>query len=455
MCGIIGIFNNERAVELATLGLFAEQHRGQESCGMAVNNGVTIKLRKKMGLVKDVFTPEKIKNLKGNIAIGHVRYPTRGTSSVYNSQPHIVETLSGPSYALVSNGDIINYKELRQELENNGVYFASSNDGELLLKFIVYNVEKEGLDIIDAIKKLMVNVKGAFSTILSTKKEMYIFRDPHGIRPINYGKTKEGTLVVASESCALDILYMDWQKEVEPAEIIVVNKNGYDPIKNDPREYRDSTTNKHCIFEHIYFSRPDSFIFGENVYKVRQRIGALLAESDEIEPDMVVPVPDSSNFIALGYAKQKNVPFEMGLIRNHYVGRTFIEPEQTIRDESVFQKFNVLPNFFKGKKVVLIDDSIVRGTTIRKIVKLIKNGGASEVHIRIGSPPVKFSCFYGIDTPTREELIANNKSIEEIRKFTDSDSLKYLSIDNLRKAVSKPQEHCYACFDGNYPLRKK
>ena len=453
MCGIIGIFGSENAANMATLGLFAEQHRGQESCGMAVNNGKTIKLRKKMGLVKDVFTPDKIKNLEGNIAIGHVRYPTRGTSSVYNSQPHIVETLSGPSYALSSNGDIINYNEIRSWLEDKGVYFASGNDGELILKYIVYHVERENNTVPKAITKLMKNVKGAYSTVLSTKTEMYLFRDPYGLRPMSYGKTKDGAIVVASESCALDILYMDWIKEVKPAEIIVANNDGITNIENDPNVFRATKTDKHCIFEHIYFSRPDSVIFEENVFEVREKIGAIIAENDDVNPDVVVPVPDSSNFIALGYAKYKKKPYEMGLIRNHYVGRTFIKPEQTIRDESVYQKFNTLPNFFKGKVVTLIDDSIVRGTTLRKITKLVRNAGAKEIHLRIGSPAVKNSCYYGIDTPTREELIANNKSVEEIREYIGSDSLKYLSMEQLEKAVTKPENYCYACFNGNYPVK--
>ncbi|RLC51469.1 MAG: amidophosphoribosyltransferase, partial [Candidatus Cloacimonadota bacterium] len=375
--------------------------------------------------------------------------------SVYNSQPHVVETLSGPSYALSSNGDIINYAETREYLESKGVYFASGNDGELLLKYIVYHVEKENFTIVEAIKKLMLYVKGAFSTVLATKTEMILFRDPYGLRPMSYGKTRDGAIAVASESCALDILYMDWHKEVEPAEIIVINTDGVENIKNDPDEFRATDTDKHCIFEHIYFSRPDSINFGHKVFDVRERIGAELAKSDDgtIFPDVVVPVPDSSNFIALGYAKQKNIPFELGLIRNHYVGRTFIQPEQTIRDESVYQKFNPLPGFFDGKKVVLIDDSIVRGTTIRKLVKLIKNAGASEVHIRIGSPAVRFSCFYGIDTPTSEELIANRMSENEIREYTGADSLKYIPLKNLMKSVKDPQNYCDACFSGDYPVK--
>jgi amidophosphoribosyltransferase len=453
MCGIFGIYGSEHAAHLATLGLFAQQHRGQESCGMAVNDGKVFRLRKKMGLVKEVFTPKKLKALSGHTAIGHVRYPTCGTSSVYNSQPHIVETLSGPAYALASNGDIINYKELRGELEAHGVYFASDNDGELLLKYIVYLVEREGYNITDAIGMVMKTVKGAYSTVMATKDKMYIFRDPNGFRPLIYGERQDASVIAASENCALDILSPSWQKEVKPAEIIVVSDNGIENIVNNPNEFRPYSHDQHCIFEHIYFARPDSFIFGENVYEIREKIGALLADEDDVEAEVVIPVPDSSNFIAFGYAKQKALPFQMGLIRNHYVGRTFIKPEQTIRDESVRQKFNILPNYFKGKKVILVDDSIVRGTTIKKIAYMIREAGASQIHLRIGSPQVKFSCYYGIDTPTKEELVANNKTLEELRTYVGVDTIKYISIDTLKKAVSTPDDYCYACFDGKYPLK--
>lgn len=451
MCGIIGIYDHEKAAEMTMLGLFAEQHRGQESCGMAVIDHKTIRWHKQMGLVKEVFTPEKIRELTGKIAIGHVRYPTRGASSVFNSQPHIVETLFGPSYALASNGDVINYNQIREELESNSVYFVSNNDGELILKYIVYHVERKNYNIIDAIRLLMRNVKGAFSTVLATKTSLFIFRDPYAMRPLSFGKTKNGSIAVASEKPALDILNMDWIQEVKPAEIIKVSADGIEHFIDDPDKYRVQRNNRHCIFEHIYFSRPDSIIYDENVYEVRRKIGRQLAINDSISPDVVVPVPDSSNFIALGYAEEKKIPFELGLIRNHYVGRTFIKPEQTIRDESVYQKFNVLPNFFTDKTIVLIDDSIVRGTTIRKLVKMIKRAGARDVHLRIGSPPVRFSCYFGIDTPTREELIANNMTIEEIRDYVGADSLQYLEINCLAKTVSKPGEYCYACFDGNYP----
>ncbi|HNX00355.1 MAG TPA: amidophosphoribosyltransferase [Candidatus Cloacimonadota bacterium] len=454
MCGIIGIFNHENAAGLAALGMFAEQHRGQESCGMAVNDGKHIRIHKRMGLVKEVFPPELLENLEGRIAIGHVRYPTKGSATEYNTQPHLVNTFAGPSYALASNGDIINYQEVRSELEAKGVVFASENDGELILKYIVFQIEKEGLSIVDAIKQMMRRVKGAYSTVMSTQKELYMIRDPYAIRPMVWGIRSDGTVVVASESCALDILEVENRYEVPSAGIMIVNENGIQTMENDPDQYRYLKSNKHCVFEQIYFSRPDSFHFGENVYSVREKIGNKLADGDkDWEPDHALPVPDSSNFIGLGYANGKRISFGLGLIRNHYVGRTFIKPEQTIRDESVKQKFNPLPNFFPGKKVVLIDDSIVRGTTIHKIVKMLKDAGAGEVHLRIGSPQVKYSCFYGIDTPNKTDLIANQKTLEEIREYSGADSLKYLSLDDLKSCVTNPEEYCYACFDGNYPVK--
>ena len=452
MCGIIGVFNKERAAELAMLGLFAEQHRGQESCGMAVSNGRVFKLRKKMGLVKQVFTPEALADLQGYIAVGHVRYPTCGAATEFNSQPHTVETLAGPSFALASNGDLVNYHQIRQELEDKGVYFNSDNDGELLLKYIVYQVEKEGKSIPESIRKLMENVKGAYSTVIATRDELFMFRDPQAIRPMVWGKRSDGVVVAASESCALDIIGIREAKEVGAGEIIVVGKERFEILSGISEKVRLEEKTSHCIFEHIYFSRPDSFHFGENVYQVRQEIGHFLAENDDCEADMVIPVPDSANFIALGYARRKKIPYEMGLIRNHYVGRTFIKPEQTIRDESVHQKFNTLPNFLEGKKVILVDDSIVRGTTIRNLIKLIKQSGAKEVHLRIGSPQVKFSCYYGIDTPNREELVANKLSLEEIKDYIGADSLMHLTLDQLRETVKKPDKYCYACFDGNYPV---
>ncbi len=455
MCGIIGIYGNEQAATMAALGLFAEQHRGQESCGMAVSDGKIIRLRKKMGLVKEVFSEEVLSELPGTIAVGHVRYPTKGSATEFNSQPHLVETLAGPTFALASNGDIVNYHQIRQYLESHNVYFNSENDGELLVKFIAYKVEKEGQSIINAIKELMHQIKGAYSTVLCIRREMFIFRDPYSIRPMVWGTTAEGTFVVASESCALDTLNVHNRREVPAAGIIKVSRDEIEVMENNSHKYRSHPNYRHCIFEHIYFSRPDSHHFNENVYGVRQRIGAFLAEQDDkLDVDCVVPVPDSSNFIALGYAARKGIPLSHGLIRNHYVGRTFIKPEQTIRDESVRQKFNVLPNFFEGRKIVLIDDSIVRGTTIKKIVDLIRQAGVEEIHLRIGSPQVCYSCYYGIDTPTREELVANLYPLEEIRRRTEVTSLRHLPIEALRNCVKAPDDYCYACFNGDYPIPK-
>ncbi len=453
MCGIIGVFGSSEAARLAALGLFAEQHRGQESCGMAVSDSKVIRLRKKMGLVKEVFREAKLALLPGSIAVGHVRYPTKGSATEFNTQPHLVETLSGPSYALASNGDLVNYASVRRMLEAEKVYFKSDNDGELLVKYLAYRILRHNDEISEAIRNLMRDVQGAYSSVLCTRDELYMFRDPHSIRPMVWGKTPEGTVVVASESCALDTLGVVDRREVPPAGIIKVSADKIVVLENDANLYRKNSSERHCIFEHIYFSRPDSFHFHEDVYRVRERIGAALARQDEgLRPDIVVPVPDSSNFIGLGYANQSGAPLSLGLIRNHYIGRTFIKPEQTIRDESVRQKFNVLPNFFAGKRIVLIDDSIVRGTTIGKIVKLIKEAGAAEIHLRIGSPQVKHPCYYGIDTPDAQELVANRHSLDEIRRISGVDSLKHIDMDSLKSCVSHPESYCYACFNGSYPL---
>jgi len=391
--------------------------------------------------------------LPGKIAIGHVRYPTKGSATEFNTQPHVVETLAGPAYGLASNGDLVNYNAMRAFLEKENVYFKSDNDGELLVKYIAWQVMRKGEGIIEAIHHLMREIKGAYSTVLCTRDAMYMFRDPHSIRPMVWGKMDDGTVVVASESCALDTLGVYDRREIPPAGIVKVNEDGIRVIENDPDLYRTVKRPQHCIFEHIYFSRPDSFHFGEDVFHVREKLGATLAAMDKgLRADYVVPVPDSSNFIGLGYSNASGIPLSLGLIRNHYIGRTFIKPEQTIRDESVRQKFNVLPNFFKDKRIVLIDDSIVRGTTIRKIVRLIKSAGAKEIHLRIGSPQVRYSCYYGIDTPSPKELVANCHSLDEIKARVEVDSLKHIEIEGLRSCVESPNDYCYACFNGNYPL---
>ncbi|MDD3533308.1 MAG: amidophosphoribosyltransferase [Candidatus Cloacimonetes bacterium] len=453
MCGILGVVGSPNAAKLTSLGLFAIQHRGQESCGMAVSDGRVIRLRKKMGLVKEVFTEAEMQKLPGSIAIGHVRYPTKGSATEFNTQPHLVETLAGPTYALASNGDIVNYHAMRRFLEEHNVYFKSDNDGELLVKYIAYQVMRQGDGVIEAIRHLMRDIKGAYSTVLCTWDAMYMFRDPHSIRPMVWGKMQDGTVVVASESCALDTLDANDRREIPPAGIVKVSSEGIRVIENDPGLYRSVPNSRHCIFEQIYFSRPDSYHFGEDVFRVREALGAALGKADQgLKADYVVPVPDSANFIGLGYSNEAKIPLSLGLIRNHYIGRTFIKPEQTIRDESVRQKFNLLPNFFKDKSVVLIDDSIVRGTTIRKIVELIKRAGVKQVHLRIGSPQVKHSCYYGIDTPSKEELIANIYDLDEIRQRTGVDSLKFMDIKDLRVCFQNPEYYCYACFNGDSPL---
>jgi amidophosphoribosyltransferase len=456
MCGVAGYFSRSEAnvAGQVMLGLYSEQHRGQESCGIAVSDGRIIRLHKSMGYVKEVFPPEVLQNLPGYIAIGQVRYSTRGSSVIRNAQPYVIETLGGPIYAVVSNGDIVNYEEIAEWLQSRGVHLSSNNDGELLGRFLVYHHEREGLTIPDAIRLLMKRVRGAYSAIFMTPHCLYTFRDEFGFRPLLLGEI-DGDVAIGSETCALDILRPQQIREVRPGEIIqitqekIVSSPKPDVLFHDePREFR------HCVFELIYFARPDSSQFNEYVYTVRNRIGEKLASYDDFNAEVVMPVPDSANFIAMGYANAKKVPLNFGLIRNHYVGRTFIRPDQYLRDESVRQKFNPLKDFFTDKRVVVVDDSIVRGTTIRKIVRMIRGAGAKEVHLRIGSPPVKYSCYYGIDTPRREELIANNMALEEIQKYVEVDSLKYLKIDDLRKCVKEPWNFCYACFDGKYPIPK-
>ena len=407
-----------------------------------------------MGYVKEVFTPEVIKALQGYSAIGHVLYPTRGSSVIKNAQPYVIETLSGPIYAIASNGDIVNYSEIASWLKERGVYLTSNNDGELMGRFLVYQHEREGLTIPQAIRLLMSRIKGAYSTLFLTPDSLYIYRDVFGFRPLFIGEVN-GDIAVASETCALDILLPKEIKEVAPGEIIQVTKEQVvSSLKSESSLDSESLGIRQCVFELIYFARPDSFQFNEYVYDVRQKIGSKLASYDDFNADVVMPVPDSANFMAMGYANSKGIPFNFGLIRNHYVGRTFIRPDQYLRDESVRQKFNPLKDFFQDKKVVMVDDSIVRGTTIRKIARMIRGAGAKEIHLRIGSPPVKYSCYYGIDTPTRDELIANNMNLKEIEEYVEVDSLKYLKIEDLRNCVKSGNDFCFACFDGQYPLPK-
>ncbi len=459
MCGIAGYFSRKGShpAMQVMLTLYAQQHRGQESCGIAATNGTNINAHKSMGYVKEAFSAETLEMLNGTAAIGHARYPTRGTSVLGNTQPYVIETLSGPIYAIASNGDIVNYNEVANELRIKGVHFSSNNDGELLGRFIVYHHEREGMGITDAIKLLMKRIKGAYSAVFLTREALYIFRDPQGFRPMMIGAVNDD-IAVASESCAMDILRAVNSREVKPGEIIIITQKTELSIPFSEQQLlapKNPPSRHHCVFELIYFARPDSYQFNEYIYDVRHKIGAQLATYDDFDADVVVPVPDSANFIAMGYAAAKGIPFNMGLIRNHYVGRTFIRPDQYSRDESVRQKFNPLRDFFTDKKIVLVDDSIVRGTTIRKLVRMVKGAGAKEVHLRIGSPPVKNSCYYGIDTPNRDELIANNMTVEEIGEYICADSFKYLKIEDLQKCVKTAGNFCYACFNGEYPIPKE
>ncbi|MFO7809882.1 MAG: amidophosphoribosyltransferase [Candidatus Delongbacteria bacterium] len=455
MCGVVGIYNSDEAAFNAMLGLFAIQNRGQESCGLAVSNGKQIKYTRGIGLVKDHLTESRLKELPGKIAVGHVRYPTRGIIDTNNTQPHVIETLEGTIFALASNGDITNYKTLTDSLSSRGVNFNSGNDGELILRYIVWHNIVKNIPVQECIKMVMENFKGAYSAVLIGRNELWAFRDPYGVRPFSFGKTDTG-YAFASESKALDILRASDIEEVLPGEIIHVHSdNIIERSSIGNREMRDGRKGyAHCVFEPVYFSMPDSIQFGISVYEARKEMGRALAKyDDDIDPDLVVAVPDSSNIQALGYAQAKNIPFEMALIRNHYVGRTFIKPDQRGRDESVKQKFNPVKSRLEGKKVVLVDDSIVRGTTMRKIAGMLWNAGVKEIHLRIASPPVKFPCFYGLDTNTTVELLANRMERDKMPEYLRVNSLKYLSQNDLSACVcNKNDNFCFACFDGKYPI---
>jgi amidophosphoribosyltransferase len=449
MCGIAALFNRENASFGVVESLFAQQHRGQDSAGVVSSDGEKLFSHFGLGLVKDTFKNEILQNLQGEIAIGHVRYPTQGKVSLCNCQPHIFRFDGEEIFALASNGDITNLPELSEEITKEGLKIEGENDAEIMTKFIGLQIAKKNFSLIEAIYLWMEKAKGAYSAVLMTKNELYAFRDPWAFRPMCYG-VKDDFVSVVSESVALDILRIPYKGEIPAGTIYRWDKSGLKIF-----EKKTSKPLRHCIFEHIYFSRPDSIVFGEKVFEVRRKIGALLAENDNVAADCVIAVPDSSNYIGLGYAEKRNIPFVLGLVRNHYVGRTFIAPDQITRDEGVRFKFNPLPSFFQGKRVILVDDSIVRGTTIKKLIRMLKENGALEVHLRIGSPPIRYSCFYGVDTPNREKLIASKMEIEEIQNFIGADTLKYLSIEDLKKCVNLPDNYCYACFNGDYPAGEK
>jgi amidophosphoribosyltransferase len=443
-CGVFGVFNHPQASWLTFLGLYALQHRGEESAGIVSYDGEIMYSHKDMGLVGDVFNEDILKNLKGNKAIGHVRYSTTGASLMKNAQPLVVDYARG-SIAIAHNGNLVNAYNLRKELENKGSIFQTTNDSEIIIHLMAHTQD----ETIDALVKALERVKGAYSLVLMDEKSLIGVRDPNGFRPLCIGKL-EDSYIISSESCALDLIEAKFLREVEPGEIVVIDENGLRSIKPSPKKENYTF----CIFELIYFSRPDSIIFGETVHLFRQRLGEKLAKEHPVSADIVIPVPDSGNSAALGFSHASGIPIEYGIIRNHYIGRTFIQPSQIIRDFNVRVKFNLLKEVLKDKKVVIVDDSIVRGTTSKKRVKEIRKAGAREVHMRISCPPHCFPCFYGIDFPTRSELIASTHTNDEIRKFIGVDSLGYLSKEGMLECVKgfKSKNYCIACFDGNYPI---
>lgn len=441
-CGVFGIFGDPEAAEKTYLGLYALQHRGQESAGIASTSGEDIKLKKGLGLVWSVFSePTAMPRLRGTSAIGHNRYSTKGTSDITNAQPISVESKAG-KIALAHNGTITNAKELRGGLQQRGSIFQTTSDSEIILHLMASSHENGFLDMfIDALKQVV----GSYCFLLLTPDKLVAARDPYGFRPLSLGRS-EGAYVVASETCAFDIIGAEYIRSVEPGEILIIDAEGISSYKL-PQAPRLSQ----CIFEHIYFSRPDSLVFGEKVDKVRRRLGKQLAREAPCEADIVISVPDSGNTAALGYAQASGIRYEIGLIRNHYVGRTFIAPHQDKRKLDVRVKLNPVSGVIDGKRVVVVDDSIVRGTTMRQIVQLLRSRGASEVHVRISSPPIASPCYYGIDISSKSELIACSHSVADVADFIGADSLAHLSIEAMLQAVEDGSRYCTACFSGEYP----
>jgi amidophosphoribosyltransferase len=443
-CAVFGIYDHPEAAKMTYLGLYALQHRGQEGSGIVSSDGKEFHIEKGVGLVSDIFTQESLKKLPGRMAIGHNRYSTFGGSALKNVHPLMVNYALG-TLAMAHNGNLTNAHILRDELEAYGAIFQSTVDSEVIVHLIAHS---KGDTLIHRITDALSRVSGAFSLVFLSEEGLIGVRDPYGVRPLSLGKLRE-SYVIASESSAFDLIEAEYIREIAPGEIVLINEKGvtsYTPFQKMPHSF--------CIFEHIYFAKPDSFIFGENVYAVRKRLGLELAREFPVPADVVIPVPDSGTSAALGYSLGSGIPYEYGLIRNHYVGRTFIEPEQSIRHFGVKIKLNAVREVLKGKRVIVIDDSLVRGTTSMKIVKMIRDVGAKEVHLRISSPSIVSPCFYGINTPTKKELIASTHSVEEIRQFITADSLAYLSMEGLLRSIKafSPSEYCTACFTGEYPI---
>ena len=451
-CGIMAIYGTPEAARNVYLGLYALQHRGQESAGIASSDGYALSNIKGMGLVSEIFTEDVLEKLPGDLAIGHTRYSTTGDSALLNAQPIRVESTKG-LIAIAHNGNLVNLGNTRARLEREGATFQTTSDSEIIVQLIAHSHETT---LIDAIADSLRQVEGAFSIVMMTRDRIFAARDPRGFRPLCMGVIEgEGgepdVTVFASETCAFDLLRAKYVRDVAPGELVMVSKDGI-----VSRTFASGVPEAKCIFEHVYFSRPDSKVFGRWVQESRDLMGRIMFRESHVDADLVVPVPDSGVTAALGYAAASGIPFNFGLIRNHYVGRTFIEPEQRVRDFGVKLKLNPVRNLLAGKRVILIDDSIIRGTTSRKIVRMVRGAGAKEVHLRISCPPTVSPCFYGVDTPRKRELIAANQSVEEIRQFIEADSLAYLSLDGLKEAcAAEPGKEnggfCTACYTGVYP----
>jgi amidophosphoribosyltransferase len=449
-CGVVAIHSHPEAEKLAYLGLHALQHRGQESAGIVTSDGELLHAHKAMGTVADIFTEEVLGPLRGTLAIGHTRYSTAGDSALLNAQPIMVQSNKG-AIAIAHNGNLVNALAIRAKLEGQGSIFQTSSDTEVIVHLIALSREQT---LPDAMADSLRRVEGAFSLVMISRDRIFAARDPRGFRPLAMGRIpappseREDAIVFASETCAFDLIGAVYERDVKPGELVIVGPEGV-----SSRFYSPAQAQSSCIFEHVYFSRPDSLVFGRSVDHSRDLMGRQLAREAPVDADIVVPVPDSGNTAAIGYSAESGIPFRLGLIRNHYIGRTFIEPQQSVRDFGVKLKLNPVRSLLEGKRVVLVDDSIVRGTTSRKIVRMIRNAGAKEVHMRISCPPTISPCFYGVDTPSKKQLIAANKTVKEIREYIGADSLAYLSLDGLKKACADGEKttYCSACYTGQYP----
>ena len=443
-CGVFGIYGHPNAAELTYYGLYALQHRGQESAGIVTSDGKQFRVHKGMGLVSQIFNGEVLHNLVGSIALGHTRYSTTGSSHLRNAQPLTVDCVRG-QIAIAHNGNLTNASQLREELESKGSIFQTTVDSEIILHLMAQpTLGGHENNLIQTVRR----IEGAYSLAILTEQELIGVRDPHGFRPLCIGKVGDA-YVLASETCALDLIHAKFIRDVEPGEIVIINKDGLRSIQAFPTHERRAF----CIFEYVYFARPDSTIANRNVYKVRVEMGRQLAREFPIEADVVVPVPDSGNCAALGYHLESGIEYQMAFVRNHYVGRSFLQPSQLIRDFNVRVKLNLIPELVKGKRVIIVDDSIVRGTTCKARVNNLKEAGAKEVHVLVSCPPHMNPCVYGIDFPDRSKLMAANYSLDEIRKYINADSLGYLSQEGLVNATGLPKESfCMACYDGNYPV---